>query len=139
MAINAIAGPAVIISSSGMMTGGRILHHLKNRLPDPRNTVIIGGYSAPGTRARLLAEGARLIKIHGQDVPVRAALAKLPALSGHAGQSELLRWLSPLPPPKTVFLTHGELESSQTFAAVLNSRRDWNVRIPKHGETVELE
>lgn len=137
-AINALAGPGVIISSSGMMTGGRILHHLVQRLPDPRNTIVIGGYNAPGTRARQLADGARYLKIHGRDVPVRAALAKLPALSGHAGRSELLRWLEPLPTPKQVFLTHGELTSSTALADTLRATRQWNMRIPRHGETVEL-
>ncbi|MDX1964349.1 MAG: MBL fold metallo-hydrolase [Pirellulales bacterium] len=138
-AINAVAGPAMIISSSGMMTGGRILHHLKQRLPDHRNTVFIGGYTAPGTRSRMLADGARFLRIHGHDVPVRAAISKLPALSGHAGKSELLRWLEPLPPPKMTFLTHGELPSSQSLAETLTRTRGWPVIIPHHQETVELE
>ena len=98
--LNDVRGPAVIISSSGMMTGGRILHHLKQRLPSDRNTVVLGGFQADGTRGRLLQDGARWIRIHGHDVPVRAAIETVPGLSGHADRAALLRWLEPLKPPK---------------------------------------
>ena len=83
-ALNHVEGPAVIISSSGMMTAGRILHHLKRRLPDKRNTVVLGGFMAAGTRGRALEEGAKSLRMHGVDVPVRAAIEKVPGLSGHA-------------------------------------------------------
>ncbi|MCA9271213.1 MAG: MBL fold metallo-hydrolase, partial [Planctomycetales bacterium] len=115
-ALNRVAGPAVIISSSGMMTGGRILHHLKQRLPDPRNTILIGGYQAIGTRGRAMEDGSPTVRIHGVDVPVRAATERLSTLSGHAGRSELLRWLSPLAAPRQTFITHGEIDSATALA-----------------------
>jgi metallo-beta-lactamase family protein len=137
--LNSLQGPAVIISSPGMMTGGRILHHLKFRLPDERNTILAGGFMAAGTRGRDLQEGRRSIRIHGQEVPVRATVASLPGLSGHADRSELLRWLKPLPKPQRVFLTHGELPAATALAAELQGTRGWNVHVPKMGEIVELE
>ncbi|MCA9249165.1 MAG: MBL fold metallo-hydrolase, partial [Planctomycetales bacterium] len=136
--LNHVKGPAVIISSSGMMTGGRILHHLKQRLPDPANTILLGGFMAEGTRGRTIQDGKPTVRIHGQDIPNRAAVARVPGLSGHAGRSELLRWLKPLPAPKQVFLTHGEKESAEDFAATLRRTRQWNVHIPSLGEVVEL-
>jgi metallo-beta-lactamase family protein len=137
-ALNRHRGPALIISSSGMMTGGRIVHHLKQRLDDPQNTIILGGYMAVGTRGRLLQDGARSLRMHGQDVPVRAAIETVPGLSGHADRKGLLRWLSPLQAPKRTFLTHGELEVAEAFAAELAASRGWDVHIPGLGETQEL-
>jgi metallo-beta-lactamase family protein len=137
--INGERGPTVIISSSGMMVGGRILHHLKNRLPDPKNTVVIGGFQAEGTRGRALQDGARTMRIHGQDIPVRAAVVEMSELSGHADRGELLRWLQPLPSPKKVFLTHGELASANAFADKLRQERNWNCVVPRMGEPFELE
>jgi metallo-beta-lactamase family protein len=137
--INHVAGPAVIIASSGMMTGGRILFHLRQRLPDPRNTVLLGGFMAEGTRGRKLLEGAPTIRIHGRDVPARAKIANHPELSGHADRSELLRWLAPLAAPRTVFITHGEKTSATAFAAELRTQRGWNVQVPRLGESVNLE
>lgn len=137
--INDVDGPAVIIASSGMMTGGRILHHLKRRLPDPRNTVVLGGYMAEGTRGRDIKDGRRFIRIHGQDVPVKAHVAELSAISGHAGRSELLRWLKPLDPPKRTFITHGELDAANALTETLRTERRWNVTIPKQGEMFALE
>lgn len=136
--INSQRSSAVIISSSGMMTGGRILHHLRQRLPDPKNTVVIGGFQAEGTRGRALQEGARTMRIHGQDVPVRAAVVEMTELSGHADRSELQRWLQPLPTPKKVFLTHGELTSANAFADRLRESRGWNCIVPRMGEAFEL-
>jgi metallo-beta-lactamase family protein len=137
--INEVDGPAVIISSSGMMVGGRILHHLKRRLPDPRNTVVLGGFMAAGTRGRQLKDGARFLRIHGADVPVRAAVTEAAGLSGHAGRSELLRWLSNLPAPRHVYLTHGEKTAAQALAGDLRSAHGWNVSVPALGEAVSLE
>jgi metallo-beta-lactamase family protein len=137
-ALNGIGGPAIIISSSGMMTGGRILHHLKQRLPDARNTILLGGYMAPGTRGRALFDGQPMLRVHGRDFPVRAAVVRIPALSGHADHSELLRWLEPLPPPKLTFLTHGELSSASFLADELRRTRGWNTVVPKHGQSFEL-
>ena len=137
-AINKITGPAAIISSSGMMTGGRILHHLRQRLPEARNTIVLGGFMAAGTRGRALQEGARSLRIFGRDVPVRAAVVAMPALSGHADRAELRRWVEPLAPPVQTFLTHGELASAQAFAAELHQDRGWNTLVPKMGQRVEL-
>lgn len=137
--INGVAGPAVVISSSGMMVGGRILHHLKRRLPNPQDTVVIGGFMAEGTRGRRLVDKARFIRIHGQDVPVKAAIVNMSSLSGHAGRGELLRWLKPLPAPRRVFLTHGEKVNAEALAAELRSTRGWNVTVPRLGESVVLE
>jgi len=137
--LNRVMAPAVIISSSGMMTGGRILHHLRQRLPDSRNTILLGGYMAVGTRGRDLQEGRRTIRIHGRDVPVRAAVTSISGLSGHAGRSELLRWLDQLPDPHTVYLTHGEPDSAESLADALFHRRGWAPQIPDLGETRTLE
>lgn len=137
--INAVRGPAVIIASSGMMTGGRILHHLQQRLPHEENTILIGGFMAEGTRGRALQDGARWLRIFGRDVPVRAAVREMSTLSGHAGHSELLRWLEPLSPPRRVFLTHGEKPSATALADELRSKRGWNTHVPQLGESVELE
>ena len=137
-ALNHLQGPAVIISSSGMMTGGRILHHLRRRLPSESNTIVLGGFMAYGTRGRALQDGADSLRMHGQDIPVRAAIETVSGLSGHADRDELLRWLDPLGDPTRVFLTHGEPDSADALAAELRRRRKWNVVIPQLGETHEL-
>jgi len=137
--LNRIKGPALIISSSGMMSGGRILFHLKRRLPDPRNTVLLAGYMVPGTRGRRLQNGEPTLRIHGRDIPAHAAVEKISGLSGHAGRGELLRWLSPLPTPKRVFLTHGEPESMASLAKTLRNDRQWNVTQPNLGDSFLLD
>jgi metallo-beta-lactamase family protein len=137
--INSVRGPGVIISSSGMMTGGRILHHLRQRLPHAENTIIIGGYMAEGTRGRALDDGAKSLIIHGQPVPVRAAVVKISALSGHAGHDELIRWLTPLAAPRQAFITHGEKPSAIALADELHRTRGWNTVVPKMGESFELK
>lgn len=136
--INSERGPAVIISSSGMMTGGRILHHLRQRLPDSKTTVVLAGFQAEGTRGRSLEEGAKSLRIHGQDVPARAAVAKISALSGHAGRAELLRWLSALAAPRQAFITHGEKTSAEALADELRRARSWHAVVPKLGQSFEL-
>lgn len=136
--LNSLKGPGVIISSSGMMTGGRVLHHLRQRLPDERNTIVLGGFMAAGTRGRALQEGAKTLRIFGGDVPVHAAVVEMSGLSGHAGHSELRRWLEPLAPPRQVFLTHGELASATSLANELRRDRGWNTLVPKMGQSVEL-
>jgi metallo-beta-lactamase family protein len=137
-ALNRHGGPGVIISSSGMMTGGRILHHLKQRLPDPANTIVLGGFMAAGTRGRILQDGAKFLKMHGEEVPVRAAIEAIPGLSGHADRQGLLRWLQPLSAPRRVFLTHGEPESAAALAGELATSRGWAVHVPHLGESQEL-
>lgn len=137
--LNAINGPAVIISSSGMMTGGRILFHLKRRLPHNENTVLLGGYMAPGTLGRHLQEGRSFVRIHKRDIDVRAHIDSVSGLSGHAGQSELLQWVSGLPAPKITFLTHGEPDSAATLAGLLREQFGHRTIVPKMGETFDLE
>ncbi len=136
--INGLKGPGVIISSSGMMTGGRILHHLRQRLPEQRNTVVLGGFMAAGTRGRALQAGAKTLRIFDSDVPVRAAVVEMSGLSGHAGHSELRRWLEPLKSPRQVFMTHGELPSATSLAEELRRDCGWNTLVPKMGQSVEL-
>jgi metallo-beta-lactamase family protein len=138
-AINQTRGPAIIISSSGMMTGGRIVHHLRQRLPDARNTIVLGGFMAVGTRGRLIQDGAKFIRMFGMEVPVRAAVETVPGLSGHADRSDLLRWLGQLPhPPTRTFLTHGEPQAMDALAEELRTTGGWHVAAPALGESVEL-
>ena len=138
-AINEVPGPAVIIASSGMMTGGRILHHLKQRLPSERTTILLAGFMAEGTRGRLLEDGATKLRMHGSDVPVRAAIIKLSAMSGHAGHRELIRWLAPLAAPHKSFITHGEKASAVALADELRATRGWDTCVPRLGESFNLE
>jgi len=138
--INDIRYPAIIVSASGMATGGRVLHHLKYRLPDPRNTVVFVGYQGVGTRGQLLRDGARFIKIHGEDVPVRAQIRTLDSFSGHADCSEILRWLGKFrKPPKMTFIVHGEEESSKALAAEIKEKLGWETHIPEYQESYTLK
>jgi metallo-beta-lactamase family protein len=137
-ALNHLQGPAIIIASSGMMTGGRIVHHLKRRLPQKENTIVLGGYMAAGTRGRRLQNGAETVRIHGADIPVQAAIETVSGLSGHADRSDLLRWLKPLSKPRKVFLTHGEPHSADALANQLHQERGWDIHCPELGETVTL-
>ena len=113
-----------------MLTGGRILHHLMQRLPDRRNTVLLVGYQAAGTRGRALSEGAKTLRFHGEEVAVGAEVATLHGMSGHADADELLRWTGHLAAPRTVFLTHGEPDAAAALAARLREARKWNVVVP---------
>ncbi len=138
-AINQTRGPAVIIASSGMMTGGRIVHHLQQRLPDRRNTIVIGGFQAVGTRGRLIEDGAPFIRMFGRDVPVKAAVEKVPGLSGHADRGDLVHWLDGLPrAPRKTFLTHGEPDAADALAAELRTTHGWNVEVPALGAKADL-
>ncbi len=137
--LNTCPGPAVIISASGMCNGGRIMHHLKWRLPDKRNAVLFVGYQAEGTRGRLLLEGAKRIRIHGEEVPVQARIIQVHALSAHADRDELLRWLSGFSrPPRRTFVVHGEPKSSQALQDHIRQRFGWDVITPKIGERYEI-
>lgn len=138
-ALNHVRGPFIIISASGMATGGRILHHLKLRLPDPRTTVLLVGFQAAGTRGRLLQEGAPVIKILGEQVPVKATIETIDGFSAHADRDEILRWLSGFTaPPRQTYLVHGESAQAQGLAQTIQTRLGWNVRVAQDGETVEL-
>lgn len=137
--LNHVTGPAIIISSSGMMTAGRIVHHLKKRLPDPKTTVILGGYMAAGTRGRRLERGENPIRMHGQEIQVNAAIEKVPGLSGHADRDGLLQWLGHLKtPPRQTFLTHGEPDSAAALAETLRDEKGWKVTVPEMEEWHEL-
>jgi len=138
-AINGHHGAGIVIASSGMMNGGRILHHLARRLPDPKTTVLVAGYQAKGTRGRNLIEGAEFLRIHGRDVPVRAVVRKVDALSGHADRHELDRWLGSMAAPRRTFLVHGEPPAAAGLAELLRSCRGWDVHIPTLGEHAELD
>ncbi|MBI1246364.1 MBL fold metallo-hydrolase [bacterium] len=137
--LNQIKGPAVIIASSGMMTGGRILFHLRQRLPWRQNTLLAGGFMAAGTLGRAMQDGQHTVRIHKRDVPVNAHLASISGLSGHAGQSELLQWVSGLPQPKLTFLTHGEPESASVLSGLMRRRFGFRTVIPRMGESFDLE
>lgn len=138
-ALNHHQGPLAIISASGMATGGRILHHLKLRLPDPRTTVLLVGFQSIGTRGRALQEGARRVRIHGQDVPVRARVETLDGLSAHADREEILRWLSGFRrPPTQTYIVHGEPQPAQSLADALQTRLRWEAKVARDGETVPL-
>jgi metallo-beta-lactamase family protein len=131
--------PCIIISSSGMATGGRVLHHLKFALPDRRNTVLFVGYQAEGTRGRLLVDGAAEVKIHGQMVGVAARIARIDSMSAHADVQEIGRWIAGFrQPPATTFLVHGEPGPLEALKSSIERRPGWNVRIPDYRETVEL-
>ena len=115
--LNKMPGPRIIISASGMLTAGRVIHHLRRLLPDKQNLILLVGYQAAGTRGRALLEGAKTLKMHGKDVPVRAKFRSAHGLSAHADRDELIRWLrSSKARPKTVFVTHGEPDASKALA-----------------------
>jgi metallo-beta-lactamase family protein len=136
--INDVTGPCVIISASGMATGGRILHHLARRLPDERTTVLLVGYQAAGTRGWSLQHGAGKLRLHGEDVAVRARVVTITGFSAHADSAEATRWLATLPsPPRRVFCVHGEPSALAATAARLKAQ-GWDAIVPRHGEEVAL-
>ena len=137
--LNDLRFPAVIVSASGMATGGRVVHHLKAFAPDRRNTILLAGYQAAGTRGAALAAGAREVKIHGEHVPVRAEVVTLGSLSAHADRGELLRWVGKLPrPPKRVFVTHGEPVAADSLRQAIEESHGWPCTVPEHLQAVEL-
>jgi metallo-beta-lactamase family protein len=138
-ALNGIKGPAVIISSSGMLAGGRILHHCRVRLPHAENTLLITGYQAVGTLGRALLDRAHVVRIHKTEVPVLAEVTDLKGMSGHADCREILRWLSAIgKPPKRVFLTHGEEDAAQALAGLIARERGFDTHVPRQGEVADL-
>lgn len=132
-------GPMVLISASGMATGGRVLHHLDTYLPDPRATVLFVGYQAEGTRGRALLDGAKELKLLGQRVPVRAEIKQIDGFSAHADRDEILRWLSGFQKaPKTTFLVHGEKRVCESFGETIRTRFGWRTEIPALRQEVQL-
>lgn len=139
IALNDLEGPAIIISASGMATAGRIQHHLKRLLPDPKTLVAFVGYQAVGTPGRSLVEGATRIKIHGKQVPVRAEVVRLDAFSAHADSRELIRWLREgAGLPERVALVHGESRAREALAALLRRELGVEVLLPRQGEAVDV-
>ncbi len=137
-AINKVEGPCIILSASGMATGGRVLHHLKQRLPDERTTVLLVGFQAAGTRGWSLQNGAATLRMHGEDVPVKARVASISGFSAHADEAELSRWLATLPtPPRRTFLVHGEPPALAAARDRLD-RLGWPCEVPRHLQTFPL-
>ena len=137
--INNVKTPCIIISASGMVTGGRVLHHLAQRLGDARNCVILGGFQAEGTRGRALQEGAKTLSLYGQMVPVLAEIVEMGQLSAHAGKSELMRWLTGLQvPPQQVYLTHGEPAAAQSLQQAITEKFRWKAAVARYLDTVEF-
>jgi metallo-beta-lactamase family protein len=131
--------PAVIIASSGMATGGRVVHHLLAGLPDPRNTVLFVGYQAAGTRGRQLVDGAQHVKMFGQFVPVHARIEKIDGMSSHADSGEIVQWLRTFPrAPQTTYLVHGETIAQEALKLRIVKELGWTVEIPSHGQKVDL-
>lgn len=139
-AIHDVKGPARIISASGMATGGRVLHDLKQRLPDPRTTVLLVGYQAVGTRGRALQEGARSPRIFGEEVAARATVETIHGLSAHAESDGLMRWLrTAARPPKRVFVVHGDPGPAGALATRVDKELGWPVSVPAYRDRVSIE
>jgi metallo-beta-lactamase family protein len=138
--INDVRTPAIIISASGMATGGRVLHHIAQRAPDRKNAILLTGFQAEGTRGRALEEGAKTLRIHGEDVPIGAEVVNLRQFSAHAGKSELMRWLTGLPaPPRQTYLVHGEPVASAALKSAIELNFKWRVSLPAYRQTVDLD
>lgn len=138
--LDTLKGSAIIIAGSGMMEGGRMLHHLKNYISDPKCTLVLVGYQAEGTRGSELFGGAKEIKLFGQTYEVHAKIKTLDLFSAHADYKEILEWLSHFEQaPKKIFLTHGEIESAQALKEKIEQRFGWQVVIPKYEQSFELD
>ena len=138
--INASQFPSIIISSSGMVTGGRILHHLSQRLPDPKNLVLFIGFQAPGTRGGIIKSGAKEVKIFGEFVPIRAQVAALEQFSDHADTPELLEWLRTFTNrPSVTYLVHGEPAAASQLRDAMKKELGWNVQVAQYLEKVEVK
>ncbi len=137
--INDVKTACIIISASGMITGGRVLHHLAQRLPDAKNAVLLAGFQAEGTRGRALQEGAKMLHLFGDAVPVNAEVIEMGQFSAHAGKSELLRWMGGLQTaPKKMWLTHGEPVATQALQAAAKAKFSWDVAVARYLDCVEL-
>lgn len=138
-ALNERHGSMIIISASGMATGGRVLHHIEQFAPDRRSTILFAGYQAGGTRGSDLVRGAKTLKMYGRIVPINAEVVMLEGMSAHADQSDIIAWLKKLPKaPKTVFVTHGEPEGASALQLAIREKLDWNSEVPKHMDSAEL-
>jgi metallo-beta-lactamase family protein len=139
IALNKTKGPGIIISASGMATGGRVVHHLKAFAPDPKNMILFAGFQAAGTRGASLVAGARWIRIHGEDVPVRAEVVNVDAFSAHADRDELINWLGNFKKaPKQLFLTHGEASAADELKARIREKLSWDAEIARDLQEINL-
>jgi metallo-beta-lactamase family protein len=139
-ALASLRFPAIIVSASGMATGGRVVHHIETFAPDPANTILFVGYQAMGTRGAALVGGAREVRMHGRWVPVRAEVAMLEGLSSHADRDELLAWLGALPhAPRRVFVTHGEPEAADSLRQAITEHLHWPCEVPEYRQQVDIE
>ena len=139
-AIDRMPYPRIIISASGMATGGRVIHHLKALAGDPKNTILFTGFQAAGTRGAAMIAGAETIKIHGQYIRVSAEVRLLDSLSAHADEDEIIRWLQRFEsPPEVTFLTHGEPVAIDLLRHRIEETLGWQVRVPEYRETVDLD
>jgi metallo-beta-lactamase family protein len=137
--IQASNAPCIIVSASGMATGGRVLNHLKAALPRKRNTVLFVGYQAAGTRGRQLLEGAETVKIHGQFVSVGARIERIDSMSAHADAGEMMQWLRGFTKaPRITYLVHGEPPAQAALKARIERELGWQVHVPEYLETVQL-
>jgi metallo-beta-lactamase family protein len=137
--LNEKEGPMIIISASGMITGGRILHHMKKFAPDPKNTILLPGFQAAGTRGEALIHGARQVKIHGGYVGVNAEVIHLQLFSAHADGEEILQWLdSAKRPPRRIYLVHGEPSPADSLRLHIEERLNIDTEVAEHGEVVSL-
>ena len=133
------SGPMIILSASGMATGGRVVHHLKSFITDPKNLVLLAGFQAPGTRGGALVQGAKTLRMHGEEFPVRAEIGQLQSASSHADAEELLAWMRQLPtPPRGTFVTHGEPAASDALRARIERELGWRAEVPEYRGTAVL-
>lgn len=138
--LNALHMPAVIVSASGMASGGRVLHHLKAYAPDSRNSIVFAGFQAAGTRGAAMVAGAPTVKIHGLHIPVRAEVSCIESLSAHADRDELLDWAGALPHgPRRVFITHGEPVAADALRQALEERHGWACSVPEYRDCIDLD
>jgi metallo-beta-lactamase family protein len=136
--LNQPGKPCIIVSASGMATGGRVLHHLQHQLPNGCNSVILTGFQVPGTRGRALVDGEKQIKIHGRYIPVRAEVHVTNAYSTHADAEQMVQWLSAMTPPDTAYVVHGEEDAARALAARLAHELGWNAVVPRYLERVRI-
>ena len=137
--LNRRKGPMIIVSASGMATGGRVLHHLVAFAPDPRNAIVLCGFQAGGTRGATIASGARSVRIYGQDVAIHAEVVQLAAASSHADGPEIVEWLRSAPrPPREVFVTHGEPDAADAMRLRIKRELGWSAHVPEYLECVDL-
>lgn len=137
--LNHRKGPFIVIAGSGMATGGRVVHHLKERLPDPKTTVLLAGFQAVGTRGRALQDGAKTVRMHGQNIPVRAHVEIIHGMSAHADQSEIMRWLHGFTrPPRKVYVIHGEPKAAEALASLIRAELGWSTEVATDAATISL-